>query len=68
VNLFYFHVDGMSDLQHLPLCDLEEEVVPFEFVPPHENTDENNHKTAGQSKAPNILRPYGTAVVRSGTH
>jgi hypothetical protein len=58
----------MSDLQHLPLCDLEEEVVPFEFVPPHENTDENNHKTAGQSKAPNILRPYGTAVVRSGTH
>ena len=57
----------MSDLQHLPLCDPEEEVVPFEFVP-HENTDENYHISAGQSKAPNILRPYGTAVVRSGTH
>jgi hypothetical protein len=58
----------MSDLQHFPLCDLEED-VPFEFVPAHENTAESNHEMSDQSKSlPNVSRPSDIVVARTGIH
>jgi hypothetical protein len=67
--LLFSDLGGMSDLQHYPLCDPEEEVLPFEFVPARGNTDESNRKVSDKSKAlPTFSRPSGIAVARSGIH
>jgi hypothetical protein len=58
----------MSDLQHLPLCDPEDEVLPFEFVPARGNTEESNRKVSDQSRALPTSRPSGIAVARSGIY
>ncbi|XP_046442319.1 spastin-like isoform X6 [Daphnia pulex] len=60
-------LSGMSDLQHLPLCDPEDEVLPFEFVPARGNTEESNRKVSDQSRALPTSRPSGIAVARSAT-
>ncbi len=64
----FFGLGGMSDLQHLPLCDPEDEVLPFEFVPARGNTEESNRKVSDKSKALSTSRPSGIAVARSGIY